>query len=35
MYSSATGIRFAESQIDFFDPATAKRVVGGDGRGVR
>ena len=36
MYSSATGMQFAESQINFFDPATAKRVGDrGDGRGVR
>ena len=36
MYLDATGVNFAEAQVNFFDPATAKRVGDrGDGRGVR
>ena len=36
MFNETAGMQLAESQVNFFDPATAKRVGDrGDGRGVR
>ena len=36
MYNDTTGVNLAEAEVNFFDPATAKRVGDrGDGRGVR